>query len=168
MQVLFLIAQMNVWDATLSGASALRRLQGKLATRTVPGCVRLAKQVQLESFWELRGVDFDCWNFVTFSDPSWQGNILMYSTAFNACEEGLQFQHSSQLLGHLQDALYTVLRKRPAWMHRVSGCKLWPIRETGVESVQRMTIAILCWDVLRVCVDDDIGILGAEKEVVDD
>lgn len=42
MQVLFLIAQMNVWDATLSGASALRRLQGKLATRTVPGCVRLA------------------------------------------------------------------------------------------------------------------------------
>jgi hypothetical protein len=50
MQVLFLIAQMNVWDATLSGASALRRLQGKLATRTVPGCVRLAKQVQLESF----------------------------------------------------------------------------------------------------------------------
>lgn len=105
-----------------------------------------SKQVQLESFWELRGLDFDCWNFVTFSDPSWQGNILMYSTAFNACEEGLQFQHSSQLLGHLQDALYTVLRKRPAWMHRVSGCKLWPIRETGVESVQRMTIAILCWE----------------------
>ena len=41
LHVLFLIAQMNVWATTLPGAAALRRLQGKLATRPVPGCVRL-------------------------------------------------------------------------------------------------------------------------------